>query len=197
VTTDRVARRVPGYPTSREKRARCGAPDLQLPVKEAGHLMFQLATASRLLEMTNLLCPDRKPCRECLVHDTSRIPLGAIPQRLLERDFSNRMEKRSWGCAHLFRPMVPDFLHAAPPTDACAAFIKESRMKFINAIKLDRKSGWTLGRTWGTRPISSGLCHDFSKSCQSLVNRRAGSLTPVGRCHTFTAICKILILTDF
>jgi hypothetical protein len=26
--TDRVARQVPWYPTSREKRARCGAPDL-------------------------------------------------------------------------------------------------------------------------------------------------------------------------
>src|SRR5258707_12699683 len=43
--------------------------------------------------------------------------------------------------------MVPDFLHEAPPTDACAAFIKESRMKFVNARKLDRKSGCTLGRT--------------------------------------------------
>jgi len=51
-----------------------------------------------------------------------------------------------------FRPMVPDFLHGAPPTDACAAFIKESRMKFVNARELDRKSACTLGRTWGTRP---------------------------------------------
>jgi len=32
--------------------------------------------------------------------------------------------------------MVPDFLHEASPTDACAAFIEESRMKFINARKL-------------------------------------------------------------
>jgi hypothetical protein len=37
--------------------------------------------------------------------------------------------------------MYPDFLHGAPPTPACAAFIKESRMKFDNASKLDRKSG--------------------------------------------------------
>jgi hypothetical protein len=37
-------------------------------------------------------------------------------------------------------------------TDACAAFIKESRMKFVNAGELNRKSGCTLGRTWGTRP---------------------------------------------
>jgi hypothetical protein len=34
----RVARRVSWYPTSREKRARCGAPELLLLVQEAGHL---------------------------------------------------------------------------------------------------------------------------------------------------------------
>ena len=46
------------------------------------------------------------------------------------------------------RPSVPgpkktgdlDFLPRAPPTSACAAFIKESRMGFINAIKINRKS---------------------------------------------------------
>jgi len=57
----------------------------------------------------------------------------------------------------IFRPMDPDFLHGAPPTDACAAFIKESRMKFANARELDRKSGCTLERTWGTRPGKRGL----------------------------------------
>jgi hypothetical protein len=41
--------------------------------------------------------------------------------------------------------MYPDFLHGAPPTPACAAFIKESRMKFANASKLDRKSGVRWG----------------------------------------------------
>jgi hypothetical protein len=45
------------------------------------------------------------------------------------------------GCAHHFRPTYPNFLHGAPPTPACAAFIKESRMKFDNARKFDRKSG--------------------------------------------------------
>ena len=35
--------------------------------------------------------------------------------------------------------MYPNFLHEAPPTDACAAFIKESRMKFVNARKLNRE----------------------------------------------------------
>jgi hypothetical protein len=34
----------------------------------------------------------------------------------------------------------PDFLHAALDTTACAA-IKESRMKFVNANQLHRKSG--------------------------------------------------------
>ena len=72
--------------------------------------------------------------------------------------FWSRAKKRSWGCARQFRPMVPDFLHEAPPTDACAAFIEESRMKFANARKPDRKSGCTPGRTWGTRPISFGVC---------------------------------------
>jgi hypothetical protein len=49
------------------------------------------------------------------------------------------------GFAHLFRPMYPDFLHGAPPTSACAAFIKESRLKFDNARELDRKSGVRSG----------------------------------------------------
>jgi hypothetical protein len=49
--------------------------------------------------------------------------------------------------------MVPDFLHEAPTTDACAAFIKESRMEFANARKLNRKSGYTLGRG---APVQNG-----------------------------------------
>jgi hypothetical protein len=35
----------------------------------------------------------------------------------------------------------PDFLYAALDTTACAAFIKESRMKFVNANQFHRKSG--------------------------------------------------------
>jgi hypothetical protein len=54
-------------------------------------------------------------------------------------------EKRSLGFAHRFRPTYPDFLHGAPPTPACAAFIEESRMKLTNARKLDRKSGVRFG----------------------------------------------------
>ena len=49
------------------------------------------------------------------------------------------------GAARLFRPRYPDFLHGAPTTSACAAFIEESRMKFANASRLDRKSGVRFG----------------------------------------------------
>jgi hypothetical protein len=44
-----------------------------------------------------------------------------------------------------FSAMYPDFLQAAPPTPACASFIKESRMKRANASKLNRKSGVRWG----------------------------------------------------
>ncbi len=36
---------------------------------------------------------------------------------------------------------APDFLYAALDTTACAAFIKESRMKFAKANQLHRESG--------------------------------------------------------
>jgi hypothetical protein len=51
------------------------------------------------------------------------------------------------GSPRRFRPTYPGFLPGAPPTPACAAFIKESRMKCANARKLDRKSGVR----WGER----------------------------------------------
>jgi len=35
----------------------------------------------------------------------------------------------------------PDFLYVAPSMTACAAFSKESRMRFANANELHRKSG--------------------------------------------------------
>jgi len=35
----------------------------------------------------------------------------------------------------------PDFLYVAPSKTACAAFSKESRMKFASATKVHRKSG--------------------------------------------------------
>jgi hypothetical protein len=42
---------------------------------------------------------------------------------------------------HFLLPLNPDFLCAALDTIAYAAFIMESRMNFVNAINLDRKSG--------------------------------------------------------
>ena len=61
------------------------------------------------------------------------------------QQFQDTPNRKQWlGFAHLFRPTYPDFLHGAPPTPACAAFIKESRMKFANAIKIHRKSGVRL-----------------------------------------------------
>jgi hypothetical protein len=35
----------------------------------------------------------------------------------------------------------PDFLYVAPSKTVCAAFSKESRMKFASAAKVHRKSG--------------------------------------------------------
>jgi hypothetical protein len=46
-----------------------------------------------------------------------------------------------WGLVFVFAGQPPDFRYAAPDTTARAAFIKESRMKFVNAANLDRKSG--------------------------------------------------------
>jgi hypothetical protein len=53
--------------------------------------------------------------------------------------------------------MYPDFLHGAPPTPACAAFIKESRMNFANASKLDRKSGVRSGEHGAPVPYLNRL----------------------------------------
>jgi hypothetical protein len=51
------------------------------------------------------------------------------------------MAKAIVGLRPSFSAHVPDFLNGAPTTAACAAFIKESRMKFVNTRELDRKSG--------------------------------------------------------
>ena len=41
----------------------------------------------------------------------------------------------------------PDFLYAALDTTACAAFIKESRMNFVNAIRPHRNPGDASSRS--------------------------------------------------
>jgi hypothetical protein len=59
--------------------------------------------------------------------------------------FVEMEERRLLGYAHRFRPRYPDFLHGAAPTSTRAAFIKESRIRFRNASKVDRKSGVRFG----------------------------------------------------
>jgi hypothetical protein len=65
----------------------------------------------------------------------------------LGRSLFRPHEQKRWKGAtpRLFPPMVPDFLHEAPPTDACAAFIKESRMEFINARNSTGNPGVRFG----------------------------------------------------
>jgi hypothetical protein len=95
------------------------------------------------------------------------------------RHWLKRWLKLWWGFAHLFRPTYPDFLHEAPPAPSCAAFIKESRMKFANARKLHRKSGvrwgergapvqyrWNFDRVTGYLP-SSSMSSSAAKPCRS------------------------------
>jgi hypothetical protein len=68
--------------------------------------------------------------------------------------------------------MYPDFLHGAPPTAACAAFIKESRMKFANASKLDRKSGVRLGEHGA--PVQNQrprLGDEIRRNCQANLDK--------------------------
>jgi hypothetical protein len=62
------------------------------------------------------------------------------------------------GIPHLPKPgRYPYFLYAVPKSATCAAFIKESRMEFIEANQLHRKYG-----VWGTRhlpPGERGICY--------------------------------------
>ena len=58
--------------------------------------------------------------------------------------------------------MYPDFLHGAPPAPTCAAFIKESRIRFVNANKADRKSGVRFGDRISCYPaLDIAACADF------------------------------------
>ncbi len=51
------------------------------------------------------------------------------------------------GIPHLPKPgRYPYFLYAVPKSATCAAFIKESRIEFLEANELHRKYG-----VWGTR----------------------------------------------
>jgi hypothetical protein len=70
-----------------------------------------------------------------------------------------KREVKRGGIPHLAKNErdTPNFLHAAPDMTECAAFIKESRMKFTSAYNLDRKSGiWATLDSWkGKSPTHS------------------------------------------
>ena len=89
----------------------------------------------------------------------------------IEQNANGGLRPSFW--AHV-RSSDPDFLHAAPDRFACAAFCKESRMKFARATKLHRKSG----RTWGTRPVLWLIkpCYDTD----SYLTEIASALMPPG-----------------
>jgi hypothetical protein len=58
----------------------------------------------------------------------------------MECDNATNLDRKS-GYVGRKRRGDPDFLYAAPPMFACAAFCKESRMKFLGSTKPHRKSG--------------------------------------------------------
>jgi len=66
----------------------------------------------------------------------------------------------------------PDFLYAAPDTTACAAFSKESRMKFANATELDRKSGGSPPKLFANQSAKSNRNINISFSAHVRVGER-------------------------
>jgi hypothetical protein len=64
-------------------------------------------------------------------------------------------------------------------------------MKFVNAGELDRKSGCTLGRTWGTRPAKRASF--FAPTTATPMNStkvatQPGFAMPVCRCRSSNKI---------
>ncbi len=81
--------------------------------------------------------------------------VGRIRRAKPTRAFAIRSAKSSRNIS--FWPRYPDFLHGSPPTAACAAFSKESRMKRANASKVDRKSGVRRGEPGAPVPFNRAL----------------------------------------
>jgi hypothetical protein len=77
----------------------------------------------------------------------------------------------------------PDFLYDALDTTACAAFNKESRMNFVSANKLYRKSGRAkhiaLGNLMAVLLLPLGLIGPAAAGQQSTVPSAAASAAPV------------------
>ena len=65
-------------------------------------------------------------------------------------------ECRAYGAQRIRAIDAPALLRISctgrPQKSACAAFVKESRVKCANASKLHRKSGFRAGLTFGPRP---------------------------------------------
>jgi hypothetical protein len=73
----------------------------------------------------------------------------------VQQDFAASKSTRAWSKGigkTSFSAHGPGFPARGATDEHNAALIVEIRMKFVNARELDRKSGCTLGRTWGTRP---------------------------------------------
>jgi hypothetical protein len=58
-------------------------------------------------------------------------------------------------------------------------------MKFVNARELDKKSGCTLGRTWGTRPNPSNAAMAEAVPFVQSLSEACEGRTLHGRCRLF------------
>ena len=68
------------------------------------------------------------------------------------KERKDSLQTKHDGCP-TFALAFPDFCYATQDRTACAAFIKESRMKFDNATSLDRNPGYVGERRRGVAPI--------------------------------------------
>jgi hypothetical protein len=76
------------------------------------------------------ISPLRYASVEMTIHLSGRIPCSQENHKISwQNELSSRPERTRISC------------HAALDTATCAAFVKESRMKIVNATKLNRKSG--------------------------------------------------------
>ena len=82
---------------------------------------------------------------------------GEIPERIecSPRYYPERFLRIQPGTNEPVTASDPDFLYAAPDQAACAAFIKESRIKCAKAAKPHRKSG---GCPCRVKPTTMSRC---------------------------------------
>jgi hypothetical protein len=95
-------------------------------------------------------------CVVAKAEEIGRVPMFAPPAPACRGEY---MDRKGWA------PRIS--CHGAPPTSACAAFIKESRMEFANANKVYRKSGgsptiaFTIRQKIPFKTMDSRLWHTF------------------------------------